>query len=80
MERSFVKPYLCTHHVPNHSRWRKYKALTKEGFRIILVKTFEVNYHLSFSCVFFALFLYFDVQRAFVSFRFACPTTQNCLI
>jgi hypothetical protein len=59
IERSFVKLYLCTHHVPNHSKWRKYEVGTKEGFRTIFVKTFEINYHLSFSYVFLALLLYF---------------------
>jgi hypothetical protein len=59
MKKSFVKPYLCTHHVPNHSKWKKYEAGTKEGSRTIFVKTFEVNYHLFNFGVCFALFFYF---------------------
>jgi hypothetical protein len=59
IERSFVKPYLCTHHVPNHSKWTKYEVGIKEGSRTIFVKTFEVNYHLFSSGVFFTLFIYF---------------------
>jgi hypothetical protein len=59
IERSFVKPYLCTHHVLNHSKWKRYEVGIKEGFKIIFVKTFEIIYHLSFSCVFFCTTLLF---------------------
>ncbi len=64
IEKSFVKPYLYTHHIPNHSKWRKYEVRTKESLRTIFVKTFEVNYHLSLSCVFFSLLLYFWCSKS----------------